>query len=153
MPRQQRPRRASGIKLPKIDLDKLKLPKLNLDRLPKLPVRQVVIALVLGVLALIMLNLNSRLNEYNRLTAQRDRVGVEVTQLAATSTVLDTQLAYAQSDEAVEVFAREAHMVKTDEVLIVPLPKPGQATPTPQSKEETIRTVENWEVWWALFFD
>ena len=153
MAQSPRTRRKADSKLPKINLDKIKLPKLNLDRLPKLPVRQVVIVLVLGVMALIMLNLNSRLNEYNRLTAQRDAVAGEVTQLAATSTALDTELAYARSDEAVEDYAREAHMVKTDEVMVVPLPKPGQATPTPEYDPPSVRTVQNWEIWWALFFD
>ena len=153
MAQSPRTRRKADSKLPKIDLDKLKLPKLNLDRLPKLPVRQVIIVLVLGVMALIMLNLNTRLNEYNRLTAQRDAVAGEVTQQAATSTALDTEVAYARSDEAVEDFAREAHMVKTDEVLVVPLPKPGQVTPTPEYKPPSVRTAQNWEIWWALFFD
>jgi len=141
------------INLEKLHLPKLKMPKFDINRLPKLPIRQVLIVLGLGVMALIMLNLNTRLNEYNRLTSQREKIAAEVAVLEVTHSALETQVAYARSDEAVEDYAREAHLVRTSEVLVVPLSKPGLPTPTPESKRETPRFVQNWEVWWALFFD
>ena len=146
------------IKLPRIDLDRFHLPKLKLpsfdpDRLPKLPVKQILIVVGLGVAALIMLNLNSRLNEYNRLTTQREQIAGQVTLLAATHEALQTQVGFARSDEAAEIFAREAHLVRPGEVLVVPLPKPGEATQVPVVAEETARPIQNWEVWWALFFE
>jgi cell division protein FtsB len=146
------------IKLPRIDLDrwhlpKIKLPSIDPEKLPKLPVKQVLIVLGLGVAAVIMLNLNSRLNEYNRLTLQREQIAAQVTDLAATHTALETQVAFARSDEAAEIFAREAHLVMPGEVLVVPLPKPGEATPMPDHPVEIARPVQNWEVWWALFFE
>jgi cell division protein FtsB len=163
MPSTPRPRRSkdgkqSTVKLPKINLDQLnlsrfKLPKVDLDRLPKIPTRQVLIILGLGVMALVMLNLNSRLNEYNRLTVQREQIAAEVALLEATHQALETQVSYARSDAAVEDFAREAHLVRPGEVLVVPLPKPGQATQVPPEEIATPRVPQNWEVWWALFFE
>ena len=105
------------------------------------------------VLVLLMMNLNSRLSEYFHLTSERDKLATQVGYLSLTHVALDTQVAYATSDQAVEDWARnEAHMSKAGDKVIVqitpanqPVIQQAAATPTP-------RTVENWEVWWALFF-
>jgi cell division protein FtsB len=106
------------------------------------------------LLVLLMMNLNSRLNEYFHLSSERDKLGTEVSFMRATKVALDTAAAYATSDKAVEDWARdEARMARPGDKVIVPLTPANQTlepvievTPTPTS-------VENWQFWWALFFE
>jgi cell division protein FtsB len=105
------------------------------------------------LLVLLMMNINSRLSEYFRLSNERDRLGTEVAYSRATKVALDTQVAYATSDRAVEDWARdEAHMARPGDKVIVPV-TPANETPQPVIQvTPTPTTVENWQVWWALFF-
>ena len=97
------------------------------------------------------MDLNSRLNELSRLTAQRDRASTVVSVLESTLQVLETQVAYATSEGAVEEWAyNEGHMVRPGEKLIIPLSPPG-TTPVPVFlPTPTVVPVENWEIWMAL---
>jgi cell division protein FtsB len=146
-----------GIKLPKVNLPKVDLPKLDLPqiKLPKftLPVRQILVVAVMAVLVLTMMNLNTRLTDYYRLTSERDTIAQQVDQLKTTRQILETQMAYAQSNQAVEEFARDSHMIREGEKLVVVLtPQDNNLVSTPESPIPTPKPVENWEVWWALFF-
>jgi cell division protein FtsB len=110
-----------------------------------------VVAVVL--LVVLMMNLNGRLGEYFRLSSERDKLQSEVDRLGLTQEALETQVAYATSDQAVDEWARnQAHMIKDGDQLVIPVTPAGQTlqprlTPTP-----TPQAVENWEVWWTLFF-
>ena len=110
-----------------------------------------IVALVL--LMLLMMNLNSRLSEYFRLSNTRDKLGAEVGDLRATKLALDTQVAFATSDRAVEEWARsEAHLARPGDKVIIPVTPVGQ-TPVPQVQvTPTVQSADNWQVWWALFF-
>jgi cell division protein FtsB len=116
--------------------------------------KQIIGIFAVVMLALFMMNLNSRLTEYFRLSGERDRLGTQVAYERATKVAIDTQVAYATSDQAVEDWARdEAHMARPGDKVIIPLTPVGQTpvpvvvvTPTPTA-------VENWQVWWALFFE
>lgn len=116
-------------------------------------VRQVLVLVAVVILALVMMNINARLGEYYRLSAERDRLKTEVIQLTSTYQALVTQMAYAQSDLAAEDFARNAHMIREGEKLVVPLTPAGNPTPTPVSTPAAPAPVQNWQVWWALFFE
>lgn len=113
------------------------------------------IVVVVGVILLILLmaDFNSRMSEKVRLNRERDTLRVQATQLGATRSVLLTQVAYATSDRAVEEYAREeAHLQKTGEVVIIPV-APVDSTPQPPLiAVPTPQAVQNWEVWYALFF-
>jgi hypothetical protein len=106
------------------------------------------------LLVWLMMNLNSRLNEYFHLSSERDKLGTEVANNRVTKVALDTLAAYATSDQAVEDWGRdEGRMARPGDKIIVPLTPANQTrepkivvTPTPTS-------VENWEFWWALFFE
>jgi hypothetical protein len=152
MPRRKRNQfEIPGVKLP--DLGKLgkKLPKIKLGGLQNIG-RQLVVVVGVGVLILVMLNLNSRLGEYYRLSSERDTIETKVAELSSTHVALQTQVAYAQSDQAAEDYARDAHMIREGEKLVVPLTPVGNPTPTPEVAEETPPPPLNWEVWWTLFF-
>ena len=110
-----------------------------------------VVAIIL--LVMVMMNLNSRLGEYFHLDRERDKLSTQVGYLELTRAALDTQVAYATSDQAVENWARnEAHMIQPGDVLVVQI-TPQNQTPAPEVEiVVTPRAIENWEVWWVLFF-
>jgi hypothetical protein len=105
------------------------------------------------LLMMLMMNLNSRLGEYFRLTSERDVLSTQVVFDRMTRVALETRVGYASSEQAVEDWARnDAHMVRPGDQFVVPITPVGQ---TPQPEIEVIPTqtpVENWQVWWALFF-
>jgi hypothetical protein len=104
------------------------------------------------ILFFLVMDLNNRLNELSRLTAQRDEAQQVVNDLQKTLNVLDTQIAYATSEGSVEQWAyEEGHLVRQGENLIIPIEPAGATqaplmvpTPTPES-------ISNWDIWKALF--
>jgi cell division protein FtsB len=112
--------------------------------------------LVIGliVLTLLVMDFNNRMAEFRRLSDKREDVAVEATNLVQTQVQLETQIAYATSEGAVEEWAyEEGHMVREGENLVIPLEYPGftpkvtilpTATPEPKS---------NWQIWISLFLE
>jgi hypothetical protein len=123
--------------------------------MPEFPfnMRRVAVFAGIIILILIMVELNSRLEELNRLNDQLDQVRVAATQSMQTQVALQTQLAYAGSDQAVEEWARtEGHYMQEGDQPVVPVGQPGSdpiviTTPTPIPTP-----MQNWQVWWGLFF-
>jgi cell division protein FtsB len=109
----------------------------------------------LGILAAVMLliGFNQRMADLRRLEAEEVRVAAQATELMSTVVYLETQIAAATSDEAVEQWAHEeGRMVRPGEVLVVPLPA-GEVTPQPRTTPTEIPTeIPRWKVWYALFF-
>jgi cell division protein FtsB len=109
---------------------------------------------LLLILFIMVLGLNSRLSEYFRLSSQKDEMDERIIKLKSTQIALETQIAYADSNKAVEEWARtyERKVLPGDHV-IVPLPL-GNVTPevnylaTPNPAN-----IENWQIWWDLFFE
>ncbi|MGD9094090.1 MAG: hypothetical protein PVF74_14675, partial [Anaerolineales bacterium] len=78
------------------------------------------------VLALLVIDFNSRMADMRKLSLQRDKVAVEQENLERTKASLETQIAYATSDEAVERWAYEdGNLIRPDDNPVVPLP-PGE---------------------------
>lgn len=123
--------------------------------MPSLPasIRRVATFLGVFILILVVIEFNTRLDELNRLNDQRDEVRVIATQAMQTQTALLTQVAYAGSTAAVNEWARtEGHYLQDGEQPVIPIGQPGSkpvivATPPP-----TPTPMQNWEVWWNLFF-
>jgi hypothetical protein len=123
--------------------------------MPEFPINMRRVAVFVGVilLILIMVELNSRLEELNRLNDQLDQVRLAATHSVQTQVALETQLAYAGSNQAVEEWARtEGHYMQEGDQPVVPIGQPGSdpiviATPTPVPTP-----MQNWQVWWGLFF-
>lgn len=110
---------------------------------------------LLGILALVLMvmDFNARLEELNRLKKQARVIRAQATQVMQTQIALQTRVAYAASDQAVEDWARgEGHYILPGDQPVVPLGLPG--TPVPPSLEPTptLTPLPNWQIWWNLFF-
>ena len=112
--------------------------------------------LVIGVivLAFLVMDFNNRMAELSRLSDKKEEVAAEATQLVNTQVQLETQIAFATSQGAVEEWAyEEGHVVREGENLVIPLEYPGftpevtlipTATPEPKS---------NLQIWYSLFLE
>ena len=116
-------------------------------------VRRVAGIIGIIILAFVVLEFNRRLEELKLLDKQNDFVREQATQAVQTQMALQTQVAYAGSNSAVEEWARvDGHYVQEGDLPVVPLAQPGElpveaSTPTPVPTQ-----MANWEVWWTLFF-
>jgi len=112
----------------------------------------IVIGLV--VLTLLVMDFNNRMAEQRRLSDKREDVAVEATDLRHTQVYLETQIAYAMSEAAVDEWAyEEGHMVREGENLVIPLEYPGftpevTVIPTITPEPET-----NFQIWLSLFLE
>ena len=121
--------------------------------IPKIGKQWIFIAMI-AILFFMVLGLNSRISEYFRLTGQREEMLQRIENLEATQAVLKTEIAYANSDKAVEEWARTfERMVLPGDQVIIPLPPKDftpeinyLATPAPPDGQ-------NWQIWWELLFD
>jgi hypothetical protein len=115
--------------------------------------RRLVIMIGILILVFIVLEFNRRLEELNMLNRQYDLVNAQATQAVETQLALQTQVAYAGSNAAVEEWARtDGHYIQDGDLPVVPMGQPGSASleaspPTPLPTQPS-----NWEVWWDLFF-
>jgi len=123
---------------------------------PKIKIsgRQWIFLLILFILFLMMLGLNARISEYFRLTGQKREMQARISNLEATSVALQTQIAFSESEKAVEEWARtyERDGLPGD-IPIIPHPAQDVTpainyldTPTPDEKDK-------WMIWWELFFE
>ena len=112
----------------------------------------IVIGLV--VLTLLVMDFNNRMAEQRRLSDKKEEVAVEATDLRHTQVYLETQVAYATSESAVEDWAyEEGHLVREGENLVIPLEYPGftpevTIIPTATPEPET-----NFQIWLSLFLE
>jgi hypothetical protein len=105
------------------------------------------------VLIFMVIDFNARLDELNRLNKQKEVVRALATQAAQTQVALQTQVAYAGSDLAVQDWARaEGHYIQPGDQPLVPVEQPG--VPPIRSEQPTAvpTPMPNWQVWWELFF-
>lgn len=124
--------------------------------MPNIPInfRRVAIFIGIFILILLVIEFNSRLEELNRLNDQREEMRTVATQAMQTQIALQTQVAFAGSTAAVDEWARtEGHYVQEGDQPVIPIGQPG-SEPVVVSTPLPIPTpMQNWEVWWKLFFD
>ena len=121
----------------------------------KISGRQLLYIFIVFILFLLMLGLNSRLSEYFRLSSQKNEMQARINNLEATSEALQTQIAYAESDKAVEEWARTYERdVLPGDIPIIPHPE-QDITPELNYLDETTDSNDrqNWRIWWDLFFE
>jgi len=105
------------------------------------------------VLILVVIEFNTRLEELNRLNDQRDQVRAIATQAMQTQIALNTQVAYAESTAAVDEWARtQGHYVQEGDQPVIPIGQPGSEPVIVSTPIPTPTPMQNWEVWWSLFF-
>jgi len=106
------------------------------------------------ILVLLIMDFNSRMADLRRLTSEKEIVGAQATDLVQTNVFLETRIAIATSEQAVDEWAREdQHMQKEGDNLVVPL-APANSTPVPTATPAvTPKVIENWDLWMSLFFD
>jgi len=128
-------------------------------RVRRLTSVQVMLAVALSFGLILALNFSNRITLDRDLRRIHVRFSAEIEALLAEQQELIEQLSYVKSDAYVEYWARdEGKMIREGEVLIMPKSRVEDAT----AYQSTIRMVEfettapepeNWELWWALFFD
>ena len=116
-------------------------------------IRRVAVMIGILVLVFVVLEFNRRLEELKLLNTQNEFIHGQATQAIQTQAALLTKVAYANSDAAVEEWARtDGHFIKDGDLPVVPLAEPGSppieaSTPVPAPTPR-----QNWQVWWTLFF-
>jgi hypothetical protein len=120
-----------------------------------LPINVRRVLVMAGILALIfiVLEFNRRLEELNMLNRQNLAIQTQATQAIETQLALQTQVAYASSDAAVEEWARtDSHYIKDGDLPVVPVEAPGAAPVEANTPTPVPTPTANWQVWWDLFF-
>ncbi|MCE9646562.1 MAG: septum formation initiator family protein [Chloroflexi bacterium] len=123
--------------------------------MPNIPINFRRVATFAGILILVLLviEFNTRLEELNRLNDQRDEIRAQATQAMQTQIALQTQVAYAGSDAAVEEWARtEGHYIKEGDQPVIPVGQPGSEPVIVNTPPPVPTPMQNWEEWWNLFF-
>jgi hypothetical protein len=114
------------------------------------------IAIFIGIafLVLLVMDFNSRLEGLYKLQKQAEQVEYRATEVMSTNYNLQTAVAYATSDLAVQEWAREqASMALPGEKVIVPLPEPGVTPPAPIIPPALQPTpLSNWDKWMIVIF-
>jgi cell division protein FtsB len=114
--------------------------------------RWIILGLII-ILFFMVMTLNSSISEYFRLTDQHNQMTARISNLEATQYALETQIAYADSDKAVEEWARTYQRnIQPGDQMIIPV-SPLEATPEINYLQTpTPNTEDNWQIWWELFF-
>jgi hypothetical protein len=116
-------------------------------------VRRIAILIGIIMLGFTVLEFNRRLEELNTLNGQYEAMQVQATQLIQTQGALNTQVAFAGSNAAVEEWARvDGHYVQDGDLPVVPIPQPGAPLLEASTPVPTPTPMQNWEVWRELFF-
>lgn len=125
----------------------------QLVKIFKVAWRQILVVLILIILFFGMTNLSDRIRERDTLKGRLSTIETEVYALHVTEEVLNTQIALATSPAGVSEWARQQGIyVQPGDVPVRPQTS-GKAAPTPTpTLVPTQRSVENWQIWRALFF-
>ena len=120
---------------------------------------QLVLAFALAIGLVLILNFSSRIQLDRDLGRIHLQFSNEIKSLLADQQALNEELVYVKSDAYVEYWARdEGKMIRDGEVLILPQ-SIGAEQSLPAAAvhlfefETTVPEPQNWELWWALFFD
>lgn len=122
---------------------------------------QITFAMIIAFGLILAINFSTRIAAGQPLMETYIQMQTEVAALQQEQATLIAARDYSQSDTYVEQWARgEGKMIREGEVLVVPVPAiPGDAlaaTPQPSQSvqvQTTSPALENWMLWWALFFD
>ena len=120
---------------------------------------QAMLAVALAFGLVLTLNFSGRIKLDRDLGRIHARFTAEIDALLEEQQDLIEALSYVKSDAYVEYWARdEGKMIRDGEVLIIPKSSGVQSSTRESSIplvefQTTAPEPENWELWWALFFD
>ena len=115
--------------------------------------KRLLLVVVLAVLVVMMMDFNSRMSVMLQLDQQESQLKTQKVELQQTKVKLEAEIVYANSDRALEEWAREeARLINDGDIPIIILPGGTlKNTPTPPS-EPKMTAMNTWEVWKELFF-
>ena len=115
--------------------------------------KRLIVVVIAVVLVLLLVDFNQRMVLLTRLRRQEKELTQKYAELESTLAAIDEEIAYANSDQAVEKWAREeAGMIQEGDLLIVLL-APSNPIPTEAPHQSVIvDEVQEWEIWHELFF-
>lgn len=114
--------------------------------------RFIVISIAI-VLVFLVADFNQRIALLTRLRRQEKELNQRYTQLEATRTALQNELDFAQSEQAVERWAREdAMMIQEGDVPFVLVPPSEQLNVQPTETPAIVEEIKPWQIWRELFF-
>jgi cell division protein FtsB len=115
--------------------------------------KRVIVVILVIILVFLLIDFNQRMVLLSKLRKQEKQLEFEYSQLETTRSALETQIAFANSDEAVEKWAREeGGMIHEGDIPIVLLPPSDPIVPQTTREAVTVDEVDNWEIWRELFF-
>jgi hypothetical protein len=116
--------------------------------------KYILLVIVLGTSVLLIIDFNSRMAEWRRLSLEKDIVAAQATSLKRTQLHLETQIAIATSPAGVREWVyQDGHWIQPGDVLVVPVEVPGQKPQSTPVPDREVALVANWQMWLALFFD
>ena len=125
----------------------------NMDILKAIK-RHFLILILILVSVYLVIDLNTRLSTLTFLENQEATLQAAVVNLQSTLDTVNDRISYAESDTAVEEWARQQGLMrKEDDHVIIPLPG-HYDTPTPTPYPEiAVTPAPNWAIWKSLIFD
>ena len=115
--------------------------------------RRLGVFISIGIFLVLVMNFNARLEELSRLQNEAATVRAQGTAVMVTQSALETRVALATSQAAVEEYARnQARMAQPGDKVFVVIPAPG-ATPQPTPTTPPVSSnLSNWDWWMLLIF-
>ena len=115
--------------------------------------RRLGVFISIGILLVLVMNFNARLEELSRLQGEAATVRAQGTAVMVTQSALQTQVAQATSPAAVEEFARDqAHMAQPGDKVFIVMPAPGSTPPPAPAATPILTNLTNWDLWMLLIF-
>jgi len=116
--------------------------------------KQIIYLFLLVFIFVLVLGLNARISEYFRLSTQEEEMELRINNLLATQEALETQIAYANSDKAVEEWARTyERMGYEGDMIVIPMIETEANQEIDYVAPPDTSANVNWETWWNLFFE
>lgn len=114
--------------------------------------RRIYLVVGLFILIVMVLDFNNRIADLTRLRAQSEAENNQLIAMQSTESYLETQIAYATSEAAVEGWAREGHFDQPGDFPVIPIPDP-EFTPQPEVTFYTeTEQLSNWDAWLLWLF-
>jgi cell division protein FtsB len=115
--------------------------------------RRLGVFISIGVLLVLVMNFNARLEELSRLQGEAATVRAQGTAIMVTQAALQTQVAQATSPAAVEEYARnQARMAQPGDKAFIVMPVPGSTPPPTPTATPVLNSLTKWDVWMILIF-